>query len=180
MLVLKFVDGAVDAVAVSIGGAARGAIARHDISGCRAVRFDRSSAILACDHLAAARSRGRVGFLAALFARLRPDLRYSLVDGDTSMAQLRNVVRWGRGSHVEMILPDGVRWCVHGGGFWPRRLRLDRDGVRVGELRIEGAWRSQLRMPIFTELPPLVAVALGGVALQVWGNDPHAGDGGGE
>lgn len=174
MLRLKFVDDARDALAMSVDGIARGAVTRQGIDGCRTIRFDEASAVLACERLAAARARGGVGLFRALLARLRPDVRYLLVDGGgNAIAQFRNVVRWGRGSHLELSLPDGSRWCVRGSGMLPRQLRLDRDGAAAGELHIEGPWRAQLRMPRL-QLPPLVAFALGAVVLEVWGNDPHS------
>lgn len=177
MLILKYVNDTDAAIRLFVGGRGRGAIARPRPDGCRPLCFDATSAVLRCERLAPARARGRIGLLTALLARLRPDKQYCLVDGDTMLAQLRNVVRWGRGSHLELTLPGGACWRVHGRGLLPKRLRVERDGVQAGDLLLEGVWRAQLRMPRLP-LPPLVALALGAVVLEVWGNDPWAGESG--
>lgn len=98
-------------------------------------------------------------------------MHYSLLDQGRVIAQLRHVVRWGRGGHLALTLSDGTRWHVRASGLLPTRLRVERDGLPAGEWQIEGIGRARLRMPSVA-LSPVVALAFGAVALELWGNDP--------
>ncbi|WP_257385284.1 hypothetical protein [Tahibacter caeni] len=165
--------------AASSSRAAYAATTREDRAGCRELRLPDATFTLACNHRAAARARGRDGFLHGLLTALRPDRSYRLACGDVALAELRNVVHWGRGSHLALTLADGAQWTVQGAGALPSRLDLLADGRVVAALQIEGLLRARLRMPPLP-LPAGVAIALGWLALQVYGNDPHGSDSGGD
>lgn len=177
MLELEIVDQAQMHYLVRDNGAEYGFITRADRAGERRLQLSDTTLTLQCDHRAAALARGRGGIVSMLWTSLRPDGSHSLRDGTSALAQLRNVVRWGRGSHVALTLAGGETWTVHAGEPVPRRLMLRRDGADHAELLIQGNWRERLRIAD-TPLPRGIAVALGCVVHQAWGNDPYSGDSG--
>lgn len=160
-------------------GHAYAAITREDRTGRRELRLPEATLTLACNHRAAAQARGRDGFLFGLLTALRPDRSYRLSSGDVALAELRNVVRWGRGNHLALTVAQGGPWTVQAAGALPGRLDLLADGRTVAVLQIEGVLRARLRMPPLP-LPDGVAIALGWFALQVYGNDPWHNDSGGD
>lgn len=177
MLELEIVDQAPAHYLVRDSGAACGSITRADRAGERRLQLGDTTLTLQCDHRAAALARGRGGIVSVLWTSLRPDSSHSLRDGTVRLAQLRNVMRWGRGSHVAVTLTGGETWTVHADGPVPRRLVLRRDGADHAELLIQGNWRERLRIAD-TPLPRGIAVALGCLVHQTWGNDPYRGDSG--
>jgi hypothetical protein len=164
---------------IELQGCAYAAITREDRAGRRELRLPEATLTLACNHRAAAQARGRDGFLHGLLTALRPDRNYRLSSGDVALAELRNVVRWGRGSHLALTFAQGGQWTVRAAGALPGRLDLLADGRAVAELQIEGLLRARLRMPPLP-LSPAIAVALGWFALQVYGNDPYVSDSSGD
>jgi len=176
---LAIVDDASIHCRVELQGRTYAAITREDRAGRRELRLPDATLTLACNHRAAAQARGRDGFLHGLLTALRPDRSYRLSSGDVALAELRNIVRWGRGNHLALTLAQGGRWTVQGAGALPSRLDLLADGCAVAVLQIEGVLRAKLRMPPLP-LPDGVAIALGWLALQVYGNDPWHNDSSGD
>ncbi len=177
MLELEIVDQAQAHYLVRDNGAECGFITRADRTGERRLQLGDTTLTLQCNHRAAALARGRGGIVSMLWTSLRPDGSHTLRDDTLELAQLRNVVRWGRGSHVALTLTGGETWSVHTDAPVPRRLMLRRDGVDRAELLIQGNWRERLSIAD-TPLPRGIAVALGCVVHQAWGNDPYRGDSG--
>lgn len=180
MLELEIVDQAQAHYRVRDNGAECGFITRENLAGQRRLELGDTRLTLQCGHRAAAVAKGRGGLLSMLWSSLRPDSSHTLFDGTSELAQLRNVVRWGRGSHVELTLAGGETWTVHADGWIPRRLVLRHGGTDRAELLIQGNWRERLCIAD-TPLPRGIAVALGCVVHRIWGNDPYGGgsDGGG-
>lgn len=179
MFQLDVVDDSSVHCRVECQGRAYAAIMRTDRAGRRELRLPDATLTLVCNHRAAAQARGRDGFLRGLLTALRPDRSYRLCSGDVVLAELRNVVRWGRGSHLALTLAQGGQWTIQAAGALSNRLDLRADGRSVAVLQIEGVLRARLRMPPLP-LPPGIAIALGWLVLQVYGNDPHANDSSGD
>ncbi len=175
VLELEAVDQAQAHFLVRDNGTQCGFVTHADRAGQRQLQLGDAMLTLQCNHRAAALAKGRGGIVSMIWTSLRPDGSYTLRDGTVELAQVRNVVRWGRGSHVALTLAGGAAWTVYADGLIPRRLVLRHDGADRAEWLIQGNWRERLRMAD-SPLPRGIAVALGCVVHQAWGNDPYRGE----
>ena len=97
MLELKIVDEsrAVHYVVLAQGRRV-GEIAHADFNGLAALRLDGGEYVIRSERRAADLARGRRGVLRAVWSRLQPDQRYTLLQGEMELARVHSRATWAR------------------------------------------------------------------------------------
>lgn len=119
-------------------------------------------------------AQGRSSLLRAVWRRVLPGQRHTLLADGVVVA--RFVHHWGalRRGEVAAELPGGEVWSVQALDRIPGRLSLRRNGAEQARWEIPGLLRASVRLDK-AGLDDPVALALAYAVHQVWGNDPTVG-----
>ena len=177
MLELKIVDEsrAVHYVVLAQGRRV-GEIAHEDFNGRVALRLGGVEHVIRSERRAADLAQGRRSLLRAICSRLCLDQPYTLLQGEVELARIHSQSSLLRaGAIVLQLAGESGSWSVPPlRGIFPAQAILYHGAAEAGRLQIPGLLRERILLPPLPLATP-VAVALGWVVHQGWGNDPYKG-----